>query len=226
MSAQRQPLQQEEPKARPYRATSPGAVTQYLESTAEPSSILDSTASTGIGSDLIIHPLSEEPSRRNDESLSKFQARQMKRPRSLRPFIISIMAFKQNRKFSTTTSVHRRLSLSSAAEKEGRFSLALTVSHLSLSDPSLSVTNIDPHTRGYILVYQLLSLTTKLHLLLLPSMMVFILQISPLNTLTSAMVKQLVEILLQTTSSKRLRIMSTSTLPSSSEPVYQLRLDV
>jgi hypothetical protein len=133
MSAQRQPLQQEEPKARPYRATSPVAVTQYLESTAEPSSILDSTASTGIGSDLIIHPLSEEPSRRNDKSLSKFQARQMKRPRSLRPFIISIMAFKQNRKFSTTTSVHRRLSLSSAAEKEGRFSLALTRLYLGIS---------------------------------------------------------------------------------------------
>lgn len=151
MSAQRQSLQQEEPKARSYRAASPVAAMQYPELTAEPGSVLDSTASKGTESDLLIPLLFGEPSRQNNESLSKSHTGQSRRPKSLRPFILSIMAFKQDRKFSAITSVHHRLRLKSAVEKEGQFSLALTVNYLSLLDQSLYVTNLDPHARGYTL---------------------------------------------------------------------------
>lgn len=78
----------------------------------------------------------EEPFRLNDESPSKFHAARSSRPKSLRPFILSIMAFKHGRKFSTTTSIHRNQRLSSAAEKDGQFSPALTVSYPSLLDQS------------------------------------------------------------------------------------------
>ncbi|PTD02349.1 Trehalose phosphorylase [Fusarium culmorum] len=133
MSAQRQSLQQEELKARPCRAASPVAATQYLELTAEPGSVLDSTASNGTESDLLIPPLFGEPSRRNNESISNSHTGQSHRPKSLRPFILSIMAFKQDRKFSTVTSVHHRLRLKSAVEKEGQFSLALTRLYLGIA---------------------------------------------------------------------------------------------
>ncbi|KAM0393462.1 hypothetical protein ACHAPZ_010418 [Fusarium culmorum] len=133
MSAQRQSLQQEELKARPCRAASPVAAMQYLELTAEPGSVLDSTASNGTESDLLIPPLFGEPSRRNNESISNSHTGQSHRPKSLRPFILSIMAFKQDRKFSTVTSVHHRLRLKSAVEKEGQFSLALTRLYLGIA---------------------------------------------------------------------------------------------
>ncbi|SPJ76442.1 related to trehalose synthase [Fusarium torulosum] len=133
MSAQRQSLQQEEPKARPYRAGSPVAAMHYLELTAEPGSALDSTASNGTESDLLIPLLFGEPSRRNNESLSNSHTGQSHRPKSLRPFILSIMAFKQDRKFSTITSVHHRRRLQSAVEKEGQFSLALTRLYLGIA---------------------------------------------------------------------------------------------
>lgn len=72
----------------------------------------------------------EEPTRQNDESPSGLNAGQSGRPKSLRPFILSIMAFKHGRKFSKTTSAHLERRLSSAAETEGRFGPALTVSYL------------------------------------------------------------------------------------------------
>ncbi|KIL83632.1 hypothetical protein FAVG1_13153 [Fusarium avenaceum] len=133
MSAQRQSLQQKEPKARPKRAASPVAAMQYLGLTTEPASVLDSTASNGTESDLLIPLLFGEPSRRNNESLSNSHTGQSRRPKSLRPFIISIMAFKQDRKFSTITSVHHRLRLKSAVKKEGQFSLALTRLYLGIA---------------------------------------------------------------------------------------------
>jgi hypothetical protein len=139
MSGQNQPLQREEPKAQPYRAASLNAATQYGQLTAEPSHILAPKASTGTENGLPIPPFFEEPSRLNDEPPSKFHAGQSSRPKSLRPFIQSILAFKHGRKFSMTTSVHRKRRLSSAAEKEGQFSPALTVSYFSLLDQSFSI---------------------------------------------------------------------------------------
>ncbi|KAH7169834.1 uncharacterized protein B0J16DRAFT_376711 [Fusarium flagelliforme] len=133
MSGQNQLLQREEPKAQPYRAASLNAATQYGQLTAEPSRILAQKASTGTENCLPIPPFFEEPSHLNDESPSKFHAGQSSRPKSLRPFIQSIMAFTHGRKFSTTTSVHRKRRLSSAAEKEGQFSPALTRLYLGIS---------------------------------------------------------------------------------------------
>ncbi|KLP04678.1 related to CCG-9 trehalose synthase (clock-controlled gene-9) [Fusarium fujikuroi] len=134
MSEQNQPLQWEEPEARPYKAALPNAATQYLPLTAEPGPILAPKASsTGTESGLPI-PLSlEEPSRLNHETPSEFHAGQSGRPKSLRPFILSIMAFKQGRKFSKYTSAHRKRRLTSAAEKEGQFGPALTRLYLGIS---------------------------------------------------------------------------------------------
>ncbi|EXA30969.1 hypothetical protein FOPG_17331 [Fusarium oxysporum f. sp. conglutinans race 2 54008] len=138
MSEQNQPLQREEPKARPYKAALPNAAlpnaaTQYLHLTAEPGPILAPKAPTGTESGLPILPSLEEPSRLNDESPSELHAGQSGRPKSLRPFILSIMAFKHGRKFSKTTSAHRKRRLSSAAEKEGQFGPALTRLYLGIS---------------------------------------------------------------------------------------------
>ncbi|EMT72112.1 Trehalose phosphorylase [Fusarium odoratissimum] len=75
----------------------------------------------------------EEPTRQNDESPSELDAGQSGRPKSLRPFILSIMAFKHGRKFSKTTSAHLERRLSSAAETEGQFGPALTRLYLGIS---------------------------------------------------------------------------------------------
>ncbi|WKT52466.1 hypothetical protein QSH57_002980 [Fusarium oxysporum f. sp. vasinfectum] len=75
----------------------------------------------------------EEPTRHNDESPSGLNAGQSGRPKSLRPFILSIMAFKHGRKFSKTTSAHLERRLSSAAETEGQFGPALTRLYLGIS---------------------------------------------------------------------------------------------
>ncbi|PNP74454.1 hypothetical protein FNYG_12210 [Fusarium nygamai] len=134
MSEQNQPLQREELKARPYRAAFPNAATQYQPLTAEPGPILTPKASsTGTESGLPIPTSLEEPSHLNDESPSEFHAEQSGRPKSLRPFILSIMAFKHGRKFSKTTSAHRKRRLSSAAEKEGQFGPSLTRLYLGIS---------------------------------------------------------------------------------------------
>ncbi|EGU72751.1 hypothetical protein FOXB_16740 [Fusarium oxysporum f. sp. conglutinans Fo5176] len=143
MSEQNQPLQREEPKARPYKAALPNAAlpnaaTQYLHLTAEPGPILAPKAPTGTESGLPILPSLEEPSRLNDESPSELHAGQSGRPKSLRPFILSIMAFKHGRKFSKTTSAHRKRRLSSAAEKEaindGVYLTDFSVKHFDLND--------------------------------------------------------------------------------------------
>ncbi|KAJ4123945.1 hypothetical protein NW765_006990 [Fusarium oxysporum] len=75
----------------------------------------------------------EEPTRQNDESPSGLNAGQSGRPKSLRPFILSIMAFKHGRKFTKTTSAHLERRLSSAAETEGQFGPALTRLYLGIS---------------------------------------------------------------------------------------------
>jgi hypothetical protein len=49
------------------------------------------------------------------------------RNKSIRPFILAIMAFEKGRKFSTGTSVHRKRQMSTLVEKEGHFGPALTV---------------------------------------------------------------------------------------------------
>ncbi|KAG7404188.1 Trehalose phosphorylase [Fusarium oxysporum f. sp. rapae] len=133
MSRQNQPLQGEELKARPYRAANRNVATQYLLLTAEPGPILAQKVSTGTEDGIPIPLFFEEPSRLNDESPSKYNAGQSGRPKSLHPFILSIIAFKHGRKFSKTTSAHRKRRLSSAAEKEGQFSPALTRLYLGIS---------------------------------------------------------------------------------------------
>ncbi|WAO87443.1 Glycos-transf-1 domain-containing protein [Fusarium falciforme] len=49
------------------------------------------------------------------------------RPKSLRPFILSVMAFKKSRQFSRPASVHRKRQMSTIAEAEGQYGPALTV---------------------------------------------------------------------------------------------------
>ncbi|KAG7409726.1 Trehalose phosphorylase [Fusarium oxysporum f. sp. rapae] len=134
MSEQDQPLQREEPAARLYRAAFPDDATSYLCLTAEPGPILASKAlSTRTDSGLPIPPPLKEPTRHNDECPSELNAGQSGRPKSLRPFILSIMAFKNGRKFSKSTSAHRKRRLSSAAETEGQFGPALTRLYLGIS---------------------------------------------------------------------------------------------
>ncbi|KAF4340741.1 Trehalose phosphorylase [Fusarium beomiforme] len=77
-------------------------------------------------------PLYEEPARINNEA-STAGIRQSSRPKSLRPFILSIMAFKHGRKFSAIPSVYRKRRLSNAIEKKGQFSPALTRLYLGIS---------------------------------------------------------------------------------------------
>ena len=48
-------------------------------------------------------------------------------PKSIRPFVLSLMAFEKGRKFSTGTSVHRKRKMSTLVETEGHFGPALTV---------------------------------------------------------------------------------------------------
>ncbi|KAH7125028.1 hypothetical protein B0J13DRAFT_647177 [Dactylonectria estremocensis] len=55
------------------------------------------------------------------------------RPKSLRPFILSIMAFKKGCKFSTATSVHRKRQMRTIVEKEGHFGPALATLYLGIS---------------------------------------------------------------------------------------------
>ncbi|KAF5697502.1 Trehalose phosphorylase [Fusarium mundagurra] len=55
------------------------------------------------------------------------------RPKSLRPFILSVMAFKKSRKFSRPISVHRKRQMSTIGEEEGQFGPALTTLYLGIS---------------------------------------------------------------------------------------------
>jgi hypothetical protein len=139
MSDQNQPLQREEPKARSQKPACPNDAMQYLHLTLEPGPNLAPKAPTRTEGGLPIPPSLAVPSHHNDESPPKFCAGQSGQLKSLRPFILSIMAFKNGRKFSKTTSEHRKRRLSSAAEEEGQFGPALTVSYPSLLDQLLSV---------------------------------------------------------------------------------------
>lgn len=49
------------------------------------------------------------------------------RPKSLRPFILSVMAFKEGCKFSTATSMHRKGRMRTIVEKEDHFGQSLAV---------------------------------------------------------------------------------------------------
>ncbi|KAH6951164.1 hypothetical protein BKA56DRAFT_505774 [Ilyonectria sp. MPI-CAGE-AT-0026] len=55
------------------------------------------------------------------------------RPKSLRPFMLSIMAFKKGCKFSTATSVHRKGQMKTIVEKEDRFGPSLATLYLGIS---------------------------------------------------------------------------------------------
>ncbi|PNP84967.1 hypothetical protein FNYG_01664 [Fusarium nygamai] len=133
MSEQEQSFQGEELAARLYQAAPLTDATRYLCLTAEPGPVLDLKSSPTRTDSLPRPPPLEEPTRHKDGPPSKIDAGQSVRTKSLRPFILSIMAFKHGRKFSKTTSAHLKRRLSSAAETEGQFGPALTKLYLGIS---------------------------------------------------------------------------------------------
>lgn len=87
------------------------------------------------------------------------------RPKSLRPFILSVMAFKKSRKFSRPTSVHRKRQMSTTAEAEGQFGPALTVGFQYLSNSALFPhADLMPHTRPSTSAYPACSRMIRLQL--------------------------------------------------------------
>jgi hypothetical protein len=62
-------------------------------------------------------------------------------PKSLRPYVYALMAFKHGRSFEAKPSAHRARRLSQLASKEGPFAPALTVCNFTFNrHPSISQT--------------------------------------------------------------------------------------
>ncbi|SCO84437.1 probable CCG-9 trehalose synthase (clock-controlled gene-9) [Fusarium oxysporum] len=146
MPEPRQEVQREEPHGHPTdphhrsvilsssgRPSNPVSLASSAPNIASSQPALPADPSNASSSPAHAHPTANPQSQPGPSGGLLTARHEASRPKSLRPFILSVMAFKKSRKFSRPISLHRKRQMSTIGEEEGQFGPALTTLYLGIS---------------------------------------------------------------------------------------------